>query len=108
MAKTAPERQSSAQAAPVAAQSAAASPRQPDRPKPTPPKRDAKADQKSAGYGTKGKAGTPTPSPTGPQPLWVCEPKCVIEPVWRGHKAEFVYTIGNEGEGDLHFKLKCG
>jgi len=102
VAETAPERKSSAQAAATLRQ-------RPDRPKPPTLKRDEKAEKKSGGGGTKGKASAPTPSPTGLQPLWVCsEPKCVIEPVWRGQKAEFVYTIGNEGEGDLHFKLKCG
>ncbi|MBU0618000.1 MAG: hypothetical protein KKI02_09810 [Planctomycetes bacterium] len=109
VAETAPERQSSAQAAPVAAQSAATPRQQPDQPKPATLKRDEKAEEKSGGCGDTGKAAAPTPSPTGPQPLWVCsEPKCVIEPLWRGENAEFVFTIGNEGEGDLHFRLKCG
>jgi hypothetical protein len=95
-------------AAPPTAQAGATQEQPPKPPKPTakPPQ---KPDPRVRAGNAAAKPGTPTPSPTGPQPLWACgEPKCVIEPVWRGEKAEFVFTIGNEGEGNLHFKLKCG
>jgi hypothetical protein len=78
--------------------------------KPQPPEKSGeKADKAAGGCGDKGAPGEPTPSPTGPQPRWVCaEPKCVIEPLWRGQKAEFVFAISNEGEGDLQIKIKGG
>jgi len=39
----------------------------------------------------------------------VCkQPKVTAEPVWRGQKVDFVFEIGNEGEGDLQIKLKAG
>lgn len=80
--------------------------RQPLKPAAQQPGEKAK---KAAGCGG-GKGGTePTPSATGPQPLWACsEPKCVIEPIWRGQKAEFVFAVSNEGEGDLQIRLKAG
>lgn len=96
-------------AAPAKSPLATADAKQPPPKKPQPPtKPEEKPAADAAGCGAKG-AGVPTPSPTGPQPQWVCsEPKCVVESVWRGQQAEFVFTIGNEGEGDLHFRLKCG
>jgi len=83
-----------------------------DRPaaKPQPPQKpDQKAVKPAGGCGAKSGASEPTPSPTGPQPRWVCkDPKCIIEPLWRGEKAEFVFAISNEGEGDLQIKIKGG
>ena len=68
----------------------------------------AKAGGKGCGS-TPGKTAGPTPNPDGPQPKYVCkEPKNSIGEIWRGTNAEFVFTIGNEGEGDLQIRLKGG
>ncbi|MBU0637790.1 MAG: hypothetical protein KKB50_02920 [Planctomycetes bacterium] len=51
----------------------------------------------------------PKPSPDGPQPKWTCEkPAITTEPVWRGAPLEYVFEIGNQGEGPLQIQLKGG
>ena len=70
---------------------------------------DAKAHTSDSGCGTKPGDTTPTPSPDGPQPVFVCkETKVDVGELWRGANAEFNFTIGNEGEGELHIRLKGG
>lgn len=72
-----------------------------------PPRNPATA--KQGGCGDKSRTPTPKPSPTGPHPRWVCkQPKITAEPVWAGEKVDFVFEIANQGEADLHIKLKGG
>ena len=104
-----PERRHPAQGPPAVSQDRATAKPQPDRkaPKPAAQKLGEKAKE---GKGCGGKAvADPTASATGPQPLWVCqEPKCIIDAIWRGQKADFVFAISNGGEGDLQIKIKSG
>ena len=58
--------------------------------------------------GSKSKNPVPTPSPDGPQPRWVCEPKITADPVWGGKTLDYVFKIRNEGEADLQVQLKAG
>lgn len=71
---------------------------------------DLKAQEGEGGCGSKpGDATAPTPNTEGPQPLFVCkEPKVDIGEIWRGADAEFTFTVANEGEGELHIRLKGG
>ena len=66
------------------------------------------ASRRDPGCGSKSKRAIPTPSPDGPQPLWVCESKITADPVWYGQPLDFVFEIRNEGEGDLQIQLRGG
>jgi hypothetical protein len=84
--------------------------RQPERSAKAKPATSAPAAKKSGGCGDKdAQKATPTPSPTGPQPHFVCkQSKIEAEPVWQGTDAVFVFEIANEGEGKLDIKIKGG
>jgi hypothetical protein len=76
-----------------------------EKPAATPPRDD------KPGCGATGGAPidlTPLP-PDQPQPKFVCNPKKVVaEGVWQGQRAEFKFTIGNEGEAPLAVRIKPG
>lgn len=76
-----------------------------EKPAATPPRDD------KAGCGATGGPVidlTPLP-PDQPQPKFVCkEKKVVTEGVWQGQRAEFKFTIGNEGEAPLAVRIKPG
>lgn len=61
------------------------------------------------GCGDKSTNAAPTPSPTGPQPLFACENiVSQTEPVWEGQQMQFKFDIANRGEGELHIRMKGG
>jgi cytoskeletal protein RodZ len=84
--------------------------RQPERSAKAQPATSGSAAKKSGGCGDKdAKKATPKPSPTGPQPRFVCkQSKIEAEPVWQGTDAIFVFEVANEGEGKLDIKIKGG
>jgi hypothetical protein len=76
----------------------------------TQPARTTQPATDSSGCGGRGvRPPPPEPSPEGPQPRYVCkEPKITAEPVWHGAHLDYVFEIGNEGEGDLRILLRGG
>jgi len=52
---------------------------------------------------------TPDGSTQASAPKWSCKTTTVkAEPVWKGQPLTFTFDVGNEGNADLHIKVKGG
>lgn len=104
------------QAAKEAAKPAEAKP-SPERHFRTAPVQNARTGGEAQAEGKAGCGATPggdqidlnPPAADQPQPKFVCEQtKLVLDGVWQGQPAEFVFKIKNAGEGPLAIRLKGG